>query len=463
MKAARSSTATLLFGLSGALVVAGGALTAAYFVRGGEATAAVAPMAPRAADNRQKSPAAVAAVTRAVDDYLDGDLELRLEERAIKVPRRAFGAVPDLEAVEREASSGAATGEEELRYGEGSAVPIAVEREAIETMVRELRTSLDRSPTNARLDLENRQVIGEVPGFGLDVFGSVSAIEVALGRGTPSVELEGAALPAEISVADLGVEDISTVISTFSTKFSIADRTRNDNLKLLASMIDGTVLQPGETFSFNELTGDRTLEDGFKMAHVITSGEMVDGMAGGSCQISTTLHGAAFFGGLDILRSIPHSRPSTYVAMGLDATVVANQVDLKLANPYDFPVVIHYKVARGEAEVELLGREKPFDKVEFERDIVERLPFETITREDNRIGVGHMVVDQPGYPGYKLKRTRRVYKDGEVVKTNKWNLFYRPVIEYARIGINPNPNLPPPEQRDAHGPKPASGRFTMVQ
>jgi vancomycin resistance protein YoaR len=253
------------------------------------------------------------------------------------------------------------------------------------------------------------------------------------------------------------------VIGSFSTKFSVAEKTRNDNLKLLASKIDGYVLQPGQEFSFNDLTGMRTLEDGFKMAHVILAGEMVDGMAGGSCQISTTLHGAAFFGGLDILRSTPHSRPSTYVALGLDATVVAGQTDLKLRNPYDFPVVIHYRVARGVAYVELLGKEKPFTKVEFEREIAERLDFETVTREDNEMPVGSMVVDQLGYPGYKVNRTRRIYKGRKVIRTDKWKLQYRPVVEYARIGINPNPNLPAPEQKKKHGPKPAEGKFKMVR
>jgi hypothetical protein len=207
----------------------------------------------------------------------------------------------------------------------------------------------------------------------------------------------------------------------------------------------------------------RTLEDGFKMAHVILQGQMVDGMAGGSCQISSTLHGAAFFSGLDILTVTPHSRPSTYVTLGLDATVVAGQVDLQLRNPYDFPIAIHYRVARGESYVEILGKEKPFDIIEFERKIDQRLDFETVTREDPDMGMGNMVVDQSGYPGYKLSKVRRTYKDGKVIKTDKWKLRYRPVVEYARLGINPNPNLPPPKKHKAHGPKPASGTQTIRQ
>ena len=79
------------------------------------------------------------------------------------------------------------------------------------------------------------------------------------------------------------------------------------------------------------------------------------------------------------------------------------------------------------------------------------------------MGMGHMVVEQLGYPGYKVSKTRRIYKDGKVIKTDKWKLRYQPVIEYARLGINPNPNLPAPKTRKGHGPKPASGKFTMRQ
>ena len=68
-----------------------------------------------------------------------------------------------------------------------------------------------------------------------------------------------------------------------------------------------------------------------------------------------------------------------------------------------------------------------------------------------------------GYPGYKLTKIRRTYKDGKVIKTDKWKLAYQPVVEYARLGINPNPNLPAPKPFKAHGPKPTSGKFTVRQ
>ncbi len=360
-----------------------------------------------------------------------------------------------------------ATGALTVRFGDQSRVldraTLGSDRKSIEAALAPLKAEMDQGPADAYLDMEGRNVHPAREGLAMDLFGAVSAIEVALRSGASEVELVGVAIPAARQVSDLGIDDISAVLGTFKTKFSVAEKTRNANLKLLASKIDGYVIQPGEEFSFNKLTGDRLLEDGFKMAHVISQGQMVDGMAGGSCQISTTLHGAAFFSGLDILKVTPHSRPSTYVAIGLDATVVASKVDLKLRNPYEFPVVIHYRVARGISYVEILGKEKPFDEIEFIRSIDKRIGFETITREDPKMGMGYMVVEQLGYPGYKVSKTRNIYKDGEVIQTDTWKAQYRPVVEYARLGINPNPNLPPPKKRKGHGPRPASGKFTMRQ
>ena len=141
------------------------------------------------------------------------------------------------------------------------------------------------------------------------------------------------AVPAANTKATIGIADISHVLGTFKTTFPVGDKDRNFNLKLAASKLNGHVLQPGVEFSFNGVVGDRTEKEGYKIAHVITAGEMVDGLAGGTCQISTTLFGASFFAGLEVVKTSPHSRPSTYVTIGLDATVVYPTTDLIMKMP----------------------------------------------------------------------------------------------------------------------------------
>ena len=139
-------------------------------------------------------------------------------------------------------------------------------------------------------------------------------------------------------------------------------------------------------------------------------------------------------------------------------------LDLKMHNPYDFPVVLHYVVAAGETKVEILGKERPYDKVVFERKITEQTPYETEERPDETMPVGSSIHDQPGFDGYKLTRYRRMYKDGVEVKTDKWFVKYSPVTEYLRVGTNPDTTLPPPEQPKIQMPKkPSDGSGRLSQ
>src|SRR6185369_15107725 len=168
-------------------------------------------------------------------------------------------------------------------------------------------------------------------------------------------------------------------------------------LKVGADHLNGHILLPGELFSFNEVVGDRSEKEGYRVAPVISAGELIDGLAGGMCQIASTLHAAAFFAGLDIVSSTPHSRPSAYITMGLDSTVVYPTTDLKLSNPYDFPVVMHYAVNQGAVKVELLGKARP-NRVVFEREIRAEVGFSTEGRRDPNAPQGQRLVLQEGYP-----------------------------------------------------------------
>jgi vancomycin resistance protein YoaR len=254
----------------------------------------------------------------------------------------------------------------------------------------------------------------------------------------------------------------------YMTRFPVTDRDRNFNLKLAASKINGTVMKPHEEWSFNKQVGERSEKEGYKIAHVITAGEMVDGLAGGTCQISTTVFGAAFFAGLDIPKTTNHSRPSVYTPLGFDATVVWPDTDLVLKNPYEFPVVIHYRVANGEALVEILGKERPWGKIVFARHIEEETPYPTEERLDEDMPDGVTMLDQGGFNGYKLKRFRRFFmkegKQWKQVKENKWTVSYKPVTEYVRRGTSKDPKAEMPKEKEIHSPKiPADDDFEMFQ
>ncbi len=325
---------------------------------------------------------------------------------------------------------------------------------------------LNTASRNARLDVEKQTIVKAQTGSIFDQDAAVALIESAMYRGEKSVDLPVTEVVPEVD--DVGIEDVSHVLGHFTTKFKAGDSSRSYNLKLAASKLNGYVMKPGEEISFNEVVGGRTHDEGYKIAGVIQSGQLVDGLAGGTCQISTTLYGAAFFAGLGITQHTPHSRPSSYVRGGLDATVVypvgkSKGVDLKIQNDYDFPVAIHFIVARGKSTVRILGKKRPYDEIVFERKVTKELPFRVITREDDTMPVGSMTVDQPGYPGYRLYTYRKFYKDGKMVNQEKTPVHYRPVVEYVRVGINPNPNLRVPKGKKKKNLSVISGDGRMAQ
>jgi vancomycin resistance protein YoaR len=409
----------MYLGLAAAFFVAGGSLLGGHFLLAEHGvSSAEAAVVPSNLDS-----GAIEARTRA---FAEGHVRVQVGARAVELPWSRLGIT-----VDRDAMAGA--------------MPVTLDRARAVEALEALKQRHDRGPKDARMDLEQRTIHRDENGLVIDVYGSLGAIEEAARSGADTVALRTVALPADVTVETLGIDDISHVLAQFETKYAVNDQIRNYNLKLAASKLNGYVLKPGEEFSFNEAVGPRTEKEGYKVAGVITAGEMVDGLAGGTCQISSTLHGAAFFAGLDLVRALPHSRPSTYVEMGLDATVVYPHVDLRLRNNYDFPVTIHFRVAQGRAVVEILGRERPFDEVVFEREVVEKLSFDTVTREDDTMPVGSMMIDQYGFYGYVLDKVRKFYKDGKLVKRDKWKIRYQPVTEYVRTGINPDPNLVPPK------------------
>ncbi|MEW6228312.1 MAG: VanW family protein [Bacillota bacterium] len=130
------------------------------------------------------------------------------------------------------------------------------------------------------------------------------------------------------------------VLASFSTTIKDAERSRNHNIVVAASAIDGTVVQPGGVFSFDQAVGPRLASSGYKEARVISGGKSMPGIAGGICQVSTTLYNVALLAGLEIVERHPHSRPVDYVPPGLDATVSEGQYDLKFRNSLGVPLTL---------------------------------------------------------------------------------------------------------------------------
>jgi hypothetical protein len=169
------------------------------------------------------------------------------------------------------------------------------------------------------------------------------------------------------------------------------------------------------------------------VAPVIAQGELVDGIGGGTCQIAGTLHGAAFFSGLDVVERHPHTRPSFYIKMGLDATVVYPTITLRMRNSFDHPIVLHETVRDGVVRAEVLGPKRT-RTVTFVRKIDDVLPFAEIERPDPKLPKGVRVLAQRGIPGFRIHRYR-VVRDGPFAVRERWNDSYPPTNQIVRVGV----------------------------
>ncbi len=380
---------------------------------------------------------AAAKARAAVRAYLDQPLTLELGDRRKTVARSAFASIDEvrLASLVREAQD--PTGPLLRNAPSGAlALPIPItidDGRALATIVA-LKDDFDAPAEDAKLDLDGRKVISEVAGRRVDAYATLAAVEDALRFGLPSASVNAVAVAPAVKASALARVEMTDTLGYFETKYATdakhADRTFN--LRLAASKLNGKVILPGETFDFNAVVGPRDEAHGYRLAKVISDGELVDGIGGGTCQIAGTLHGASFFAGLEIVQRTPHTRPSFYIKMGLDAAVAYPTVDLKLRNPFSFPVVLKETVQGGVVRAEVLGPKRSL-VVTFVRRIEEILPFSEREVRDERLPAGRRVVTQRGIPGFKVRRYRIVRDGANAVRENTLDT-YPPTTQVVHVG-----------------------------
>lgn len=221
-----------------------------------------------------------------------------------------------------------------------------------------------------------------------------------------------------VTVNDIGYEAFPDVLSTFSTEYATSNRDRTTNLRLAAEKIDGTVIMPGETFSYNKIVGKRTVEAGYKEAAIFSDGEVTDGLGGGICQISTTLYDSVLYANLEIVERRNHMFIPSYVGGGRDATVVWGSTDFKFKNNRNYPIKISMTVSGGIARATIYGvkTENDYD-ISLETEFIKSIPYKTVYKNYSEYRTGTVV--QSGKNG-SVVDTYKVYKkNGEVVKREK--------------------------------------------
>lgn len=159
----------------------------------------------------------------------------------------------------------------------------------------------------------------------------------------------------------IGTEAFPDMLSTFSTRYAASNRNRTTNLILAANKINGTVLMPGETFSYNKVVGARTIAAGYKEAPIYVQGRVEDGLGGGICQITSTLYNAVIYANLEITQRTNHQFVPSYVTASRDATVVYGALDFQFKNNRNYPIKLVCSVSGGIANFQIFGMRQEDD------------------------------------------------------------------------------------------------------
>jgi vancomycin resistance protein YoaR len=318
------------------------------------------------------------------------------------------------------------------------AVPYTVDASATLAALMQLKDELDVAPVDARYDFRTRELSPDQPGRRIDAWGTLARLDDALASGVTEVQAVVETFAAARPASRFQGVSTDAVLGWFETKYArdLKHEARTYNLRLAASKLDGYVLLPGETFDFNQVVGPRSEAMGYKVAPVIAQGELVDGIGGGTCQIAGTLHAASFFAGLELGERKPHTRPSFYIKMGLDAAVAYPTVTLQLANPMPFPVVLHETVQGGMVRAEILGPARTRD-VTFGRRIDKVVPFAERDTPDPSIPKGARELKQRGIPGFQITRWR-IVRDGPFAVREHHQDYYPPTTQIWKVGTGPD-------------------------
>lgn len=247
-------------------------------------------------------------------------------------------------------------------------VTVAKDPDAID--IDKIHNEIYKEPVNAYYTTNPYVVYPHENGVDFNI--SVDEAKAMLNEVKDEYEIPLKYTAPSVTTNMIGTEAFPDLLAKFSTNYNARDTDRTTNLRLAAEKINGTVLMPGETFSYNTVVGERTIAAGYKEAAMYQNGEVVDGLGGGICQISTTLYNAVLYSNLEIVERRNHQFVPSYSKAGRDATVVYGSIDFKFKNTRNYPVKILCTVSGGVAKCEIYGlKENPDYDVEITSRVTE--------------------------------------------------------------------------------------------
>ncbi len=346
--------------------------------------------------------------------------------------------------------------------------PLRAERTVTESVALDLDkvyAEVHKEVTDAHLekDGDGKKIVPHVVGVDFDLEAAKIAYEKAPGE---VIRIPLTLTQPKVFTKHLEVDLFKYCLAEVETHFSPKKVARTTNVRLSAKLINGTVLNPGEEFSYNRTVGPRTAARGFKEAGVFSQGEVVDGIGGGICQTSSTLYMAAVRANMKITERTNHSFYVDYTPKGEDATVVYGSLDFKFKNTSAYPIKIVATSKDNYIRVKIMGTEPDeIRTVKLTKKTHSTTPYTTREKQTSELPAGERKVEQKGQEGLSMTVWRNVYdKNGKLVESYVENKSkYKPMPEIVLVGTGKAQaasapaasEVKPPEAAGTETPAPA--------
>lgn len=292
-------------------------------------------------------------------------------------------------------------------------IPVSNE-EPKEIDIEKIAEEIKREPKDAYLSKEPLEVHAEENGIELGI--SIEEAKKILEEEKEEYILPLKITEANIKVTDLGEDAFPNLLSTYTTYYDASNINRDNNLVLAAKKLNNTIVNPGETFSYNQTVGKRTIENGFKEAKAYAGGKVVLDVGGGICQLSSTLYNSVLLANLEVTDRHNHYFKTSYVPEGRDATVSWGALDFKFKNNRKYPIKIETDVGDGVATINIYGIKQEDDyTVVIESNVTNIIASQTEYQKNNSLEKGEEVIIQKGENGCTSETYKSLLKNGITV------------------------------------------------
>jgi vancomycin resistance protein YoaR len=318
----------------------------------------------------------------------------------------------------------------------------------VSASVTPLTGGVGRPAINAKFVVEGGRVTvsGGQVGLGPDIAGLTSDLEKALVDGPErKATLRLATLQPELTAEKAKEMGIIERISTYTTTFIASQKSRVNNIHLLADALNDKLVPPGGTFDFNQTVGQRTAAKGYQEAPAIVNGRLVPQIGGGICQIGTTFFNTVFFSGFPVIERKNHSFYISHYPKGRDCTVTWGGPNLRWKNDSPYWVLVKTSYTKSSVTVSLYGTDPGYD-VDYTTSAfsnirphsIEEIPDPTLPGP-TATKLAARVLEEGGVDGALCTVVRTVTKAGVVVRTDTFVSNYKPKVEYVRVGTKSAP------------------------